>query len=64
MYPAFALQDSHEIDVVVNLQVLFTTPLTRTLLPTLIKSQPALVVNVTGCFPCPYLAVHSGVKPT
>ena len=60
-YPAFASQDPSEIDMVVNLQVLVTTHLTRALLPTLIENQPALIVNVTaltGRFPCPYLAVH------
>jgi len=64
-YHTFALQDPHEIDMVVNLQVLFMTHLTRALLPILIKSQPALIINVsglTGRFPCPYLAVHSGGK--
>ena len=47
-YPAFASQDPREIDMVVNLQVLFTAHLTRALLPTLIETQPALIVNVTG----------------
>ena len=42
--------------MVVNLQMLFTT---RALLSTLIKTQPALILNVTG-LPRPGLAVHWG----
>jgi 17beta-estradiol 17-dehydrogenase / very-long-chain 3-oxoacyl-CoA reductase len=64
-YHTFPLQDPMEIDMVVNLQILFMTHLTRAVLPTLIQNQPGLIINVsglTGRFPCPYLAVHSGGK--
>jgi len=64
-YHSFPNQDPHEIDMVINLQVLFMTHLTRALIPLLIQNQPALIINVsglTGRFPCPYLAVHSGGK--
>lgn len=64
-YHSFTLQNPQEIDMIINLQISFTTHLTRALLPTLIKNQPGLIINVlglTGRFPCPYLAVHSGGK--
>jgi 17beta-estradiol 17-dehydrogenase / very-long-chain 3-oxoacyl-CoA reductase len=64
-YHSFALQDPIEIDMVVNLQIMFMTHLTRAVLPLLIENQPGLIINVsglTGRFPCPYLAVHSGGK--
>ena len=44
--------------MVVNLQMLFTT---RALLSTLIETQPALILNVTG-LPRPGIAVYSGGK--
>ncbi|KZW03065.1 NAD(P)-binding protein [Exidia glandulosa HHB12029] len=64
-YHSFTAQDPMEIDMVVNLQIAFLTHITRALLPTLMSHAPGLVLNVgglTGRFPCPYLAVHSGGK--
>ncbi|KAJ1304157.1 hypothetical protein OPQ81_008557 [Rhizoctonia solani] len=64
-YHTFLTQDPHEIDAVVNLQVLFFTHITRALLPALMANQPGLIVNVSGLtqvFPAPFLAVHSGAK--
>lgn len=64
-YHGFAGQDAAEIDAVVNVQIVFLTHITRALLPLLVAHQPGCIVNVgglTGRFPCPYLAVHSGGK--
>ncbi|KAI0347405.1 NAD(P)-binding protein [Trametopsis cervina] len=64
-YHTFLQQDPSEIDLVVNLQISFMTHLTRALTPKLVENQPGLIINVgglTGKFPCPFLAVHSGGK--
>ncbi|KDQ63454.1 hypothetical protein JAAARDRAFT_119364 [Jaapia argillacea MUCL 33604] len=64
-YHTFASQDPEEIDAVVTLQISFVTHITRALLPELAKNEPGLIINVgglTGLFPSPFLAVHSGGK--
>jgi 17beta-estradiol 17-dehydrogenase / very-long-chain 3-oxoacyl-CoA reductase len=54
---------SEQIDQTVNLNALFPTHLTHSLLP--LFKRPALILNVSsyvGIFPPPYLAVYSGTK--
>jgi 17beta-estradiol 17-dehydrogenase / very-long-chain 3-oxoacyl-CoA reductase len=63
-YQAFAIQDTADVDRVLNI-LAFTTYITQILLPSMYDGRPALVINVAGLtrqYPAPLLAVHSGEK--
>lgn len=54
-----------EVDGVLNLNARFPVQLTRALLPRLLKSQPALLLNISSgaaSFPMPFLPVYSATK--
>lgn len=59
------LRSAAQLDMVVDMNALFTTQLTRAMLPMLFDAKPALIVNigsVAGKVPSPYLTSYSGAK--
>jgi 17beta-estradiol 17-dehydrogenase / very-long-chain 3-oxoacyl-CoA reductase len=59
------LRDAKQIDMVIDLNAMFTTQLTRAMLPSLFEAKPALIINIgslVGQLPSPYLTLYAGAK--
>ncbi|MCJ1303515.1 hypothetical protein MMC08_006325 [Hypocenomyce scalaris] len=65
LYQTFESQDVEKINAIINTNARFMADLTRTLLPILLQSPPALILNIGSMsseVSTPYLTVYAGAK--